>query len=71
MIILFAGTSNSSIHESIFADNCTLDTPTASEVTPYLFPFVLEYSLIAMSIMVGLYQTISVRVEVCKSYCLS
>ena len=49
-------------------DNCTVDTPTADDVTPYLFPFVLEYSLIAMSVMMGIYQTLSVHVEVCKIY---
>ena len=66
MIFIFAANSSSSTHESTIRDNCTLDTPTASEVTPYLFPFVLEFSLIAMSVMVGIYQTLSVRVEVCQ-----
>ena len=70
MIFMLAAKSNSSTHESKATDNCTLDTTTVSEVTPYFFPFVLEYSLIAMSIMLGIYQTLSVRIEVCKIYCL-
>ena len=69
VILISAATNNYSIHEGTVADNCTLDTPTASKVAPYFFPFVLEYSLIAMSIMVGIYQTLNVRGELCTSYC--
>ena len=68
MIFSFAANSSSSTNESTVTDNCTLQTLAASAVTPYFFPFVLEYSLIAMSVMVGIYQTLSVRVEVCKIY---
>jgi len=50
--------------ENINSTSCsTTGAPFLSAATPYLFPFVLEYSLIAVSICAGYYYSLNIRIQ--------